>query len=261
MRQRMAFKRISVTEAQAVIAHPEVRVFDVRDADAFAQTHIQFAQNISITNLSEVLRATPKTTPILIYCYHGHASQEYAQIFSDFGFLEVYSLDGGHVAWTNRQTVRHRVQNDLLDQWLEFHGFLTGRVDLPIGNGTTPLMQASHSGRTDIMRLLIVAGASLNARNHDGNNALWLACVGGHPAAINALLEAGIDLNNQNDNGATPLMYAASTGKSVIVEQLLRAKADTSLETLDGFTVLDMAANGKCLTLLRQTFRVGVPAV
>ncbi len=260
MRQRTPFSRIGVAAAQALIAHPEVRVLDVRDADAFALSHIQGAQNISIANLSETLNATSRRAPILIYCYHGHASQEFAQIFSDFGFLEVYSLDGGYEVWSSRQTAHHRVQNELLDQWLGHQGFLPGQINQLIGNGTTPLMQASHGGRTDMIRLLIAAGAPLNARNNDGNNALWLACVGGHPGAIDTLITAGIDIDNQNDNGATALMYATSTGKAAIVARLLQVRPNTSLETLDGFTALDMAATLECLKLLRPATRAEAQA-
>ena len=74
-------------------------------------------------------------------------------------------------------------------------------------------MKASHKGENDIVRRLIGAGARLDARNADGANALWLACVGAHPDTMDALIEAGVEIDNQNDNGATALMYAASTGK------------------------------------------------
>ena len=122
-------------------------------------------------------------------------------------------------------------------------------------NGSTPLMKASHKGENEIVRILIDAGALLDARNADGNNALWLACVGAHPDTMDALIEAGVDIDNQNDNGATALMYAASTGKAAIVERLLLARADIELETLDGFSALDMAATVECLTLLRRAAR------
>ena len=38
-------------------------------------------------------------TSLLIYCYHGHTSQHLAEFFSDFGFKDVYSLEGGYEAW------------------------------------------------------------------------------------------------------------------------------------------------------------------
>ncbi|MBO0752428.1 MAG: hypothetical protein J2P53_09965, partial [Bradyrhizobiaceae bacterium] len=46
--------------------------------------------------------STRKTAPILIYCYRGNASQEYAKILCDFGFEDVLSLDGGFEAWSRR---------------------------------------------------------------------------------------------------------------------------------------------------------------
>ena len=118
MRLRVPFARIGVAHAQTLAADPHTCILDVRDPDAFAGGHIPGAENISIANLSRIISTASKHAPVLIYCYHGHASQEYAQIFSDFGFLSVYSLDGGFEAWLRHQRPRHRVQNDLLDQFL-----------------------------------------------------------------------------------------------------------------------------------------------
>ena len=116
-------------------------------------------------------------------------------------------------------------------------------------------MKASHSGDHEAAGLLIAAGAAVNARNADGNNALWLACVGHHPQIIDMLVAAGIDIDNRNDNGATPLMYAASSGKAAIVERLLALGADVTPETLDGFSALDLAGSVECLSLLRPKRR------
>lgn len=99
MRPRLAFQRITQAGAEALFASCNVLVLDARDSAAFQQDPIPGAQHLSTANISAAISTTPKTMPVLIYCYHGHASQEYAQIFSDFGFLEVYSLDGGRAAW------------------------------------------------------------------------------------------------------------------------------------------------------------------
>jgi len=51
---------------------------------------------------------------ILIYCYHGFASREYAQIFSDFGFPSL-SLDvatrPGHKAQRHRRRAGQNLTN------------------------------------------------------------------------------------------------------------------------------------------------------
>ena len=234
MSERTPFQRIGVREAKDLIQRDDVLVLDVRDAETFGKAHIKGARNVSITNLTAVIEGTARSMPILIYCYHGYASREYAQIFSDFGFSQVFSLDGGYEAWTKRPRASDGVPDKTLQNWLTANGFPPGDVNATIANGTTPLMKASHRGHTGIMRAIIAAGANLDARNADGNNALWLACVAGSLDAMGVLIGAGIAIDNRNDNGATPLMYAASTGKAAVVERLLAANADVTPETLDG---------------------------
>jgi thiosulfate/3-mercaptopyruvate sulfurtransferase len=102
MTARAPFRRIGVGDAQTLLAREGVVVLDVRAVDAFAQGHIEGARRVTMADLSGVLASTPKDAPVLIYCYRGNASQEYAQIFSDFRFQDVYSLDGGYEAWSLR---------------------------------------------------------------------------------------------------------------------------------------------------------------
>jgi thiosulfate/3-mercaptopyruvate sulfurtransferase len=252
MRQRVPFQRIDVPRAEALLLHGDPLVLDARDADSFATSHIDGAEPVSSANLGSLIGATAKTRPVLIYCYHGNASREYAQTFSDFGFAEVYSLDGGYEVWHAR-TPASPPLDAALQEWLATQQFPAAGIDA--ANATTPLMQAAHMGERDIVRLLIAAGAQPNARNADGNNALWFACVGSHPDIIDLLAEAGIDIDHRNDSGATPLMYAASSGKAAIVERLLAKGADVAPETPDGFTALDLASTIEVLALLRPRRR------
>ena len=125
------------------------------------------------------------------------------------------------------------------------------QITSEVAGPMTPLMKAARERNAVAVAELIGAGTDVNARNADGNNALWLACVGSSLEVIEALLAAGIDIDNQNDNGATCLMYASSAGKDTVVARLLRAGAKTTLESLDGYTALDMASTIECLRLLR----------
>ncbi len=256
MRQRNPFQRIDCDQAELVFGRSDLLLLDARDAGSFASSHIEGAEPLSSANLSRYLGDSVKNRPVLIYCYHGNASRDYAQMFSDFAFTEVYSLDGGYEAWRIRPTSNASPPLDArLRQWLLAHGFPKTDINAVIANATTPLMKASHSGDGDIVGLLIAAGANLNARNADGNNALWLACVGSQLDMIDLLVDAGIDIDNRNDNGATPLMYAASSGKADVVERLLAKGADVTPETLDGFSALDLAGTIECLALLRPARR------
>lgn len=142
--------------------------------------------------------------------------------------------------------------NDALRAWLIEQGFAADDPAATIANHTTPLMHAARLGLPAIAAELIECGAALNAVNHDGNNALWLACFSDNLELIDLLIRSGVEPNRQNDNGATCLMYAASAGKTEVVARLLAAGADAQLKSLDDFTALDMSANIECLRLLRR---------
>ena len=104
MTMPIPIQRISVDQARDLLARPNVLVLDARDPVAFGRGRIGSATRVSSDTVIPLIRRTPKSTPILIYCYHGNASQEYARTFVDFGFTEVYSLDGGFEAWQRAET-------------------------------------------------------------------------------------------------------------------------------------------------------------
>lgn len=255
MRQRHPFRRIVVEQFDDIRRNAAL-VLDVRNARSYQEGHIDGAVHVSHANVAALIQVTARKTPILIYCYHGNASQEFGQMFSDFGFAEVYSLDGGYEAWSRRPHAGEpAILPSALRQWLVAQGFPPNDVNAAIANATTPSMRAAHTGDIAALRMLIAEGAMLDARNADGNNALWLACVGRHLDAVDLLVDAGIAIDNRNDNGATCLMYASSAGLAEIVERLLARGADDAPETLDGFTALDLAGTIECLALLRRAAR------
>jgi rhodanese-related sulfurtransferase len=53
---------------------------------------------------AQVLMREPKDRPVFIYCYHGNASQTYAEMFADFGFATVFDLIGGWDGWQKSST-------------------------------------------------------------------------------------------------------------------------------------------------------------
>ena len=247
------FYRLFPEEVKELVARPNLHLIDVRDPDSFRKEHIETAINATNADVERMIWRLPKQDPILIYCYHGNASQVFAQMFVDFGFSEVYDLEVGFGAWRMAQANSQQTVglSPKLNAWLTDQGFPVNTVNSLLENLTTPLMRAAHLGSAAIASQLINAGAHINATNSDGNNALWLACFSNSVDVINLLIQHGIDINNQNDNGATCLMYAASAGKTQAVAALIQAGCDTSLQSVDDFTALDMAANLECLKLLR----------
>lgn len=247
--------RLNAAQAAELLATGGVKVLDSRDPAAFERDHIEGAARLDGSNLDHLLMSLPKTQPVLLVCYHGNASQTYAQMFADFRFQQVYDLIGGYAAWEAHRAASLPAmapRSVALSEWLAQHGFALDNINATIANQTTPLMHAARHDELAIVNELIASGADVNANNADGNQALWLACFANALDVIDALVKAGAQLDHQNDNGATCLMYAASAGKHEVVQRLLKAGASIRLRSLDDFTALDMAANIECLHLLRQ---------
>lgn len=94
------YKRITVESAKALITQANVVILDVRDAQSYTDACIEGAIHMSNDNLPRFVEETDKSSPLLVYCYHGNSSQAAAQFFMQHGFTEVYSLDGGFEAWS-----------------------------------------------------------------------------------------------------------------------------------------------------------------
>jgi thiosulfate/3-mercaptopyruvate sulfurtransferase len=150
------------------------------------------------------------------------------------------------------------VSDDEVAGFLAAQGFAPGDVDGADARGMTPLMHAAHRGCAAVARALIAAGARVDAQNLDGNQALWLACVGDDPEMVGLILAAGADVDHVNEAGATALMYAASAGKARALAALLAAGPRLEVE-MGGLTALDMAATLECLQLLRAAQRLQRP--
>ncbi|EXM12345.1 hypothetical protein FOTG_19154, partial [Fusarium oxysporum f. sp. vasinfectum 25433] len=55
---------------------------------------------------------------------------------------------------------------------------------------------------------LLDQGVQINARNDDGDTALYLASAAGCTAIVQRLLEKGADVNGRGHSGRVPLWYA-----------------------------------------------------
>ncbi|XP_022906707.1 ankyrin repeat domain-containing protein 17 isoform X2 [Onthophagus taurus] len=93
--------------------------------------------------------------------------------------------------------------------------------DRGIKGECTPLMEAASAGHLDIVRLLVVHGADVNAQSTSGNTPLMYGCAGGHQDVVKFLLENGANVEDHNENGHTPLMEAASAGHVGLAKILL----------------------------------------
>lgn len=93
------FRCLSAAQALDLIRdETAVSVFDVRDMPSYQRGHLDGAAHLSEDRLLPWMRRLAKDAPVLIYCYHGNASKIYAQMFIDFRYTRVFSVDGGYEA-------------------------------------------------------------------------------------------------------------------------------------------------------------------
>jgi ankyrin repeat protein len=86
------------------------------------------------------------------------------------------------------------------------------------------------------MRLLLQAGADVDASNADGLTPLMAASQAGHLGAVSVLVEAGADLDQRDRLGRTALDLALVEGRED-VGRLLRARGATGSGKSPGDTV------------------------
>ena len=92
-----SYQCLPASEAAALIrAEAKPAVFDVRDAIEYRQGHIADAAHLVESRLMAWLSRLAKDQTIIIYCYRGNASRMFAQMFADFRFTRVISVDGGY---------------------------------------------------------------------------------------------------------------------------------------------------------------------
>ncbi len=258
--ERVPFQCLSAVEAAALIrAEADLKLFDVRDLQSYQQEHLDGAMHLSEDRVPLWVGRLPKEAPVLVYCYHGNASKTFAQMFSDFRFARVYSVDGGYrpLATALAAPAAEEAPSDVvspgLAAFLADWQYPAGELNARGAHGLTPLMRAALQGERALVQELLALGVDLHARNDDGNTALWLACVSRDAGLVQDLIEAGIELDNRNDAGATALMYTASSDRPELLERLLAAGADPQVRNFDDLRAVELAASKACLKLLRHT--------
>lgn len=90
--------QITPQQAEQLIKESDAIVIDIRDANSFAQGHIDGATRIDNDNFQAFIESADKEKPIIVCCYHGNSSQPASQTVASFGFKS-YSLQGGMSAW------------------------------------------------------------------------------------------------------------------------------------------------------------------
>jgi uncharacterized protein len=109
------------------------------------------------------------------------------------------------------------------------------------------LFEAARRGCVSALDTLLKSGASLQARDRMGNNALAIASKMGRLAFAKALLAAQTpadadQLDRPNVAGSTPLIQAAQANRVAVAQLLIEAGANVDAVNRQGETALSVAA-------------------
>ncbi|HEY4445490.1 MAG TPA: quinoprotein dehydrogenase-associated putative ABC transporter substrate-binding protein [Steroidobacteraceae bacterium] len=116
------------------------------------------------------------------------------------------------------------------------------KLDATDNDGLTPMGIAAQNGKVKATRVLLDAGADVNAPIAKGGyTPLMLASISGSSELTAALIEHGAKVNAVNPGGLTALMIAAAGNRSTIAGLLLRSGADLNARSEDGRTALSIA--------------------
>ena len=107
----------------------------------------------------------------------------------------------------------------------------------------SPYLYAAAEGRNDILRMTLGAGADLKSTNRYGGTGLIPAAHHGHVETVRILLGTAIDKNHVNNLGWTALLEAIVLGdggpvQTEIVGALVQAGADVTIADRGGVTPL-----------------------
>ena len=129
---------------------------------------------------------------------------------------------------------------------------LAAGADIEAGDSdeSTPLHVAALNRRPEMVAFLIEREADVNRRDRNQGYALSFASSGGDTAVVRTILDAGADLNFTSEQGVTLLHYAASRQLGDLFRRLVDRGDDPNAATAQGSTVLHWAANPEMIQSL-----------
>jgi len=130
-------------------------------------------------------------------------------------------------------------------------------VNLAEHTGVTPLNSAIATGKRDMVKLLLDAGANVPAVIYSGSDRspLFLAVINNQTEIVRLLVDNSSSpaafVSLASTNGVTPLMVAISKGYRDIIEVLLDAGANVQTVNDRGISPLFLAANENQTEMVR----------
>jgi len=92
-------KHVSCQDGAALLTNDAIRWLDIRALADFQHHHIPGATHLPKDALTPFIDSIEKSTPLVVYCYHGVSSVSVGNYLLAAGFLDVSTLDGGFSEW------------------------------------------------------------------------------------------------------------------------------------------------------------------
>ncbi len=96
---------LDVADYKEIVVGKDVQLVDVRTPKEYQEGYIDDAINIDYFDqitFNTGFKKLDKNKPLYIYCRSGNRSQKSAKLLVDLGFIEIYDLKGGYIAWSNQ---------------------------------------------------------------------------------------------------------------------------------------------------------------
>ena len=123
-----------------------------------------------------------------------------------------------------------------------FYGVLKQMVNIPDKDGRSPLWSASFDGYTNIVTLLLDAGAEINQSENSGATPLCVASQENHLPVVKELVSHGADINKARNDGVSPAYKAAQKGNIEVLKFLIAKGVDVGQKVNQNYTLLHVAA-------------------
>jgi hypothetical protein len=127
-------------------------------------------------------------------------------------------------------------------------------VNAATPEGFTAVFRAAQYGNADCLKVLIEARADANLAHKIGRTPLFVAAQNQHPACVRMLIQARVSIDAAGEDGATALHTACQGSHHDCVELLLNAGANVNLRKKNGATPIFLAAfhfSLECIQLLK----------
>ena len=189
-------------------------------------------------------------TPLMMACRNGHL--KVAQMLYERGAsLTAKALNGWNCL--------HYAANDGREELVRW---LVGKnvpIDEPTEYGITPLMMACRNRHLKVAQMLHRKGASLAAKDNDGDMCLHFAVNDGREELVRWLLGEKVPYDEPNNLGVTPLALACGRGHLKVAQILHDSGAGLTFKALDGSNCLHFAVNHGREEIVRWLLSKKVP--